>query len=155
MLCLQQICLIVVSLFHFYFIIAAGTSRYTIEDSSVYDWPGHSLIFCRDSLVQKVVELALSYSDDVRPLNKIPISLYKTVAPQSANYFRVFRCLCEKLCFPAAFRLSKAVPKFGFGDNTNPKKWRPISMLNLIAKLFENLNYQRWLFSFIAKNIAL
>ena len=46
--------------------------------------------------------------------------------------------------------LTRIVPIFKSGDNTNPKNYRPISVLNFITKLFEKLMHKR-LISSIAK----
>ena len=51
----------------------------------------------------------------------------------------------------AVLELSRIVPIFKSGDNTNPKNHRPISVLNFITKLFEKLIHRR-LNSFIAKH---
>ena len=57
-----------------------------------------------------------------------------------------------RIFFLTAFlELSRIVPIFKSGDNTNLKNHRPISVLNFIAKSFEKLIHRR-LNSFIAKH---
>ena len=80
--------------------------------------------------------------------------MYQTIAPQfaevNAHFFNAFVRYGFSL---AILEKSNIVPKFKISDYTYPKNYRPISVLNFIAKLLEKLMHKQLITFFVKKNI--
>ena len=82
--------------------------------------------------------------------DKIPIIVLKNTAPELAPILtKLFnRCISEG-CFPIFWKQSSVCPVFkNSGERTDPNKYRPVSLLSVISKLFEaviNLHLKRHL----------
>ena len=66
----------------------------------------------------------------------------------------IFDTSLEEGNFPKLIKIAKVIPIYKGGDNDNPVNYRPLSLLSIFDKIFENLVYNR-LRSFITKNKVL
>ena len=90
-------------------------------------------------MVKKVIT-KLDLSKAFGP-NCIPVVVLKNCEPELsytiANLFN--KCLKES-CFPACWKVSWVVPVFkNVGERSTAKKYRPVSLLSVVSKVFEKL----------------
>ena len=52
------------------------------------------------------------------------------------------KCILEKI-YPTCFKVAKVIPLHKKGDQSDPANYRPISLLNPLGKLFEELLHKR------------
>ncbi|KAJ8704093.1 hypothetical protein PYW07_013387 [Mythimna separata] len=84
----------------------------------------------------------------------LPVSILKDnidllTVPLSIFYNKCF----EKAVFPDQFKLAKVIPIFKKGSNTDPKNYRPISLLPTLSKVFEKIIKHRLMIHLNMNNI--
>ena len=76
--------------------------------------------------------------DDLHP------RLLKTAAPHIARILTVlFNCSLEKGCVPNEFKVAKITPIHKGGNRMELRKYRPISVLPTISKIFEKAIHEQ------------
>ena len=123
------------------------------QSPSSYLSGGMSNIFSapptNESEVQNIIE---SLPIKSSPLDEVPVFIYKKiVSPLSKCISSFFNESILHGVYPQVLKISRIVPLFKSGDNTSKLNFRPISVINFIAKLFEKLMYSR-LFKFVSEN---
>lgn len=106
----------------------------------------HDIIF-RDvndievtKLVQKMPNKKSSGYDE------IPIEIIKENLDILALPLATFFNNCVEIgLFPEQLKIAKIIPTFKKGDRTDPKKYRPISLLTIVSKIFEKIIKSRLL----------
>ena len=68
--------------------------------------------------------------------NLVYTNLRKTV---SKSVFLIFQTFLNKGIFPETWKLSEVVPIFKDGNKSDIKRYRPISLLGCISKIFEKV----------------
>ena len=69
----------------------------------------------------------------------IPVILFQKCAPElSPVLSRLYnKCIAES-CFPSSWKFASVIPVFkNCGDRSNPRNYRPISLLPVMSKIFE------------------
>ena len=81
------------------------------------------------------------------PVSSLKISKH-VIAPCLADLYNV--CITDSV-FPTRLKLTKVIPVFKSGDKTQPRNYRPISLLSHFSKIFEKLVSTNLLSFFSAK----
>jgi len=128
-------------------ILASSFARNcTLPVSGQYlpDFPSRSNTFLDDVVItpDNVTEkIATLDSSSASGPDRIPVLFLKQCSPELSDIFsRLFtKCLSES-CFPSCWKSASVVPVFkNSGDRSDPRNYRPISLLSVISKVFESL----------------
>ena len=83
----------------------------------------------------------------------IPVEVLKKCQPELLFILAEFlKMYLKEFCFPDCWKVSSAVPLFkGAGERSPPKYYRPVGLLSVISKIFEQFVNNRiadkiWLF---------
>ena len=102
-----------------------------------------------------VRDILNSFKDKSCSINQIPTSVYKFIS----NLISPILCsLINRSVFtgrfPECLKTAKVVPLFKSGERTNPKNYRPISVLPFLSKVFERAVHAQ-LYSYFEKKAIL
>ena len=99
------------------------------------------------TITPKEVSKVLSSLDQSKASgpDSIPVVVLKHCAPELSSIFsKLFNLCLSQSCFPACWKESSVVPIFkNAGDRSDPSKYRPVSLLSVISKVFERLINKR------------
>ena len=104
----------------------------------------------------KVLELFLNLSDrKATGLDNICSKLLKIAAPVIATFITdLFNCSISTGVFPDEWKLARLVPVFKKGIRSDVNNYRPISIIPIIAKVFEKAIYNQF-YKYLADNSML
>ena len=103
---------------------------------------------CSELEVGRVIK---SVADKCSISDTVPVFIYKILNDIISPYIALFFNLSvEEGKFPTPLKTAKVVPIFKSGDPSVCSNYRPVSVLNMLSKIFEKLMHRR-LNSFIAK----
>ena len=90
-------------------------------------------------MVRKVV-MNLDLSKTSGP-DCIPMVVLKNYEPELSYILaELFNKCLKECCFPDCWKLSSVVPVFkNIGERSTVKSYRPVSLLSVVSKVFENL----------------
>lgn len=71
----------------------------------------------------------------------IPVLVLKMCSPELSSILsKLFNCCLSKSCFPSCWKLASVVPVFkNNGERSDPRNYRPVSLLSTVSKIFESL----------------
>ena len=91
----------------------------------------------------KMVKKAISELDlsKAKGPDGIPVVVLKNCEPELSSILaKLFNLCLKESCFPDCWKVSYTVPAFKKdGERSNPKDYRPISLLSVVSKVFERL----------------
>ena len=71
----------------------------------------------------------------------IPVIVLKRCSPELSSILsKLFNHCLSESCFPSCWKLASVVPVFkNSGERSDPRNYRPISLLSIVSKVFETL----------------
>ena len=94
-------------------------------------------------ITPKMVKKAISNLDSSKASGPdgIPVVVLKNCEPELSFILTDLFNLCLKeSCFPDCWKVSSVVPVFkNVGERSDPKNYRPVSLLSVVSKVFEKL----------------
>ena len=108
-----------------------------------------SVLFDPGNIYSKLVDLKIGSAPGP---DGIPAKFFKNLAPVLAYPLTVFYdCIFKSETVPDVWKLANVTPIFKKGPSGNPKNYRPISLTNIICKVFESIIKDQ-LMEFLTKN---
>lgn len=122
----------------------AKNSTLNDKDCPLPNFPKRTNIsFSEVSVTPKLVSKAISQLEMGKASgpDEIPVVVLKNCAPElSFILSRLFNMCLQESVFPDCWKVSSVVPVFkNSGEKSDPKNYRPISLLPVVSKLFERL----------------
>ena len=100
----------------------------------------------------EVNRIILAFDNKSCHITEVPVFIYKQIAEElSVIISQIFNRSVYEGLFPSCFKISRVIPVFKSGENTNVKNYRPISILPFMSKVFEKLMHKR-LYNYLVKN---
>ena len=79
--------------------------------------------------------------------------LLKTINPVNSGYLTdIFNKIIDESHYPQRLKVSKVVPIFKDGYPNEPSNYRPISLVHLFGKIFEEIIKRRLMSTLLKKN---
>ena len=76
--------------------------------------------------------------------DEIPVSILKAAVKHiSLPLSLIINHSLSNTTFPDALKIAKVIPLYKSGNHQDPANYRPISLLNTVSKIYENIIYKR------------
>ena len=136
---------VIAELFNNYFSNIAYNHDCNIPNSNTYPLyflgaPVENSFFSHPSDSEEIVNLIRRQKSKSTDLMNIPVFICKILAHLIApTVSMLFNNSLPEGIFPECFKTAKIIPIFKCGDSKSTAKYRPISMLPFLSKMFEKL----------------
>ena len=95
------------------------------------------------TVTPKVISKVITNLDSSKPSGSdyIPVVVLKNCEPELSHILaELFNKCLKESCFPECWKVSSLVPVFrNVGERSTAKNSRPVSLLSVVSKIFENL----------------
>ena len=109
-----------------------------------------SIINIKATTVKDILEI-LKTSKSTGPDGINPLILKKTAEAIAPTLTKLFNYSLRTSEFPSTWKTAQVTPLFKSGDPSSTKNYRPISILNILSKVFERVVFNE-IYNFLRKN---